>query len=410
VETNNEIKVYKYRWVVLLILFALNVVMQIHYLAFASITGEAAKYYGVSDLQINYIALSFMLIYVIISLPTAYILNRFGLRKGLSIGAGILGAFALLKGFYAESYSMVLFSSVLIAFAQPLIGNAATRVSAVWFPVAKRGVITSVIFLSQFIGMLLALAVTPFIVARYEIKGMMMIYGVITFVVTLIFMVFIREKPPTPPSLEDDNMRVNTLEGIKYFLKSRSGMIILFTFFCGMGIFNAIATCLEQILRSRSFDYNTIGLLGGLMLFAGIFGAFIVSSLSDKVGKRKPYIIAGSLFIIPSLLLIGFATNHTVVMVACLIFGFSLLGIGPLGFQYAAEISVPAPETVSQSILQLSGQLAGLVFVLGMNVFGDNIKLAIIIFAAMVFVAILLQTRMKESLVNSQTVNDPNSK
>lgn len=400
-ETNHAIKVYKYRWVVLLILFALNVVMQIHYLIFASITGEAAKYYGVSDLQINYVALAFMLIYILISIPTAFILNRFGLRKGLSIGAAILGIFALLKGFYADNYTMVLLSSVLIAFAQPLIGNAATRVSAVWFPVATRGVITSVIFLSQFIGMLLALAITPFVVTRYEIKGMMMIYGVITFLVSLVFIVFIREKPPTPPSLEEDNIRVNTFEGIKYFFKSHSGLIILVTFFCGMGIFNAVTTCLEQILRSRNFDYNTVGILGGLMLFAGIFGAFFWSSISDKVGKRKPFIILGSLFIIPSLLAIGFAMNHTVVMIACLVLGFSLLGIGPLGFQYAAEISVPAPETVSQSILQLSGQLAGLIFVLSMNAFGDSIKLAIIAFSALVLVAILLQTRMKESIVKN---------
>jgi MFS family permease len=404
-KNNNNIKLYSYRWVVLIVFFALNLIMQIHYLTFASITGEAAKYYGVSDLKINFLAASYMLVYVLMSLPVAYILNRLGLYKGVGLGAVLLGIFGLLKGFYAGNYTIVLWSSIALAVAQPLIGNGVTRFSTVWFPVAHRGVITGIVMLSQFVGMLLALAITPYIVEKYEIKGMLMIYGVITFIICIIFLMFMREKPPTPPDIEEGIVRTDTWEGIKLYFRSPGGLIILVTFFFGLGIFNSVTTCLEQILRSRNYDYNTVGMLGGLMLFAGIVGACFWPVLSDKLARRKSIIMAGSLLIIPCLLAIDLSMHHTVIVLACLGFGFALLGVGPVLFQYAAEISVPAPETVSQSILQLSGQFAGLLFVLGMNAFGDYTKGTLVVFAAMVLVAFLLQTRMKESPVFANKIN-----
>ena len=38
------------------------------------------------------------------------------------------------------------------------------------------------------------------------------------------------------------------------------------------------------------------------------------------------------------------------------------------GFQYAAEISYPAPESTSQGILLWVGQLTGMIFVAGMSI------------------------------------------
>jgi hypothetical protein len=50
------------------------------------------------------------------------------------------------------------------------------------------------------------------------------------------------------------------------------------------------------------------------------------------------------------------------------VLGFFVMSAGPIGFQYAAEVSAPAPESTSQGLLLLSGQITGLVFVAGMTV------------------------------------------
>ena len=50
--------------------------------------------------------------------------------------------------------------------------------------------------------------------------------------------------------------------------------------------------------------------------------------------------------------------------------GFFFLGGAPILFQYSAEINAPAPESTSQGLLMLAGQVGGILFVLGMNEFG----------------------------------------
>jgi len=44
------------------------------------------------------------------------------------------------------------------------------------------------------------------------------------------------------------------------------------------------------------------------------------------------------------------------------------MSAGPIGFQYAAEVCYPAPESSSQGILLWVGQLTGMVFVAGMSI------------------------------------------
>ena len=57
-----KFRVYPYRWVVLAMFALINVAIQILWICFAPITGPAAKFYGVSDLQIGFLAMSLSLI------------------------------------------------------------------------------------------------------------------------------------------------------------------------------------------------------------------------------------------------------------------------------------------------------------------------------------------------------------
>ena len=57
-------RVYPYRWVILAMFMLVNLAIQILWICFAPITGPAAKYYGVSDLQIGFLAMSFMVVYI----------------------------------------------------------------------------------------------------------------------------------------------------------------------------------------------------------------------------------------------------------------------------------------------------------------------------------------------------------
>jgi hypothetical protein len=53
------------------------------------------------------------------------------------------------------------------------------------------------------------------------------------------------------------------------------------------------------------------------------------------------------------------------------VFGFFIMGAAPVGFQYAAEVSRPAPESTSLGMILLSGQVSGILFILIMGLAGN---------------------------------------
>jgi hypothetical protein len=62
-----------------------------------------------------------------------------------------------------------------------------------------------------------------------------------------------------------------------------------------------------------------------------------------------------------------YATSSWALFLSGFAFGFFLLSAGPVGFQYAAEITHPAPEGTSNTLLLVMGQVSGILFILGMD-------------------------------------------
>ncbi len=92
-------KVYGYRWVVLLAFMGVVAINQLLWITFAAITGNAAAYYGVSDLSIGVLSLSFMMVYIMVSIPASWMIDTYGMRVAVGLGVVLTGAFGLLRGF-----------------------------------------------------------------------------------------------------------------------------------------------------------------------------------------------------------------------------------------------------------------------------------------------------------------------
>jgi sugar phosphate permease len=398
-----KMKVYGYRWVVLFVFALINAIVQVHWVNFASITGEAAAFYGVTPMQIGLLSMSFMVMYIFLCIPASYMIDTYGLRIGVGIGAALTGIFGLLKGIYATNYTIIFISQLGLAVAQPFVMNAMTKVSAKWFPMDERATATGLAALSQYVGIIIALAVTPFIFKAYAMKGMLMIYGISSVVAAIAFLVFIKDSPPTPSSEYHDEDTVTVFAGINRMFKHRDMILLLILFFFGLGMFNAVTTWIEQILSPRGFNSEQAGLIGGVMMIGGIIGAVILPLLSDKLRKRKPLLILTMIGIAPGLIGLTFATGFPMLLVSGFILGFFIMSAGPIGFQYGAEISYPTPESSSQGMLLLAGQISGIIFIYAM----DKLRITatgsmtpfMIVFVVMALVNILLAFLMKESLL-----------
>ncbi|NOY99301.1 MAG: major facilitator superfamily domain-containing protein 7, partial [Chloroflexi bacterium] len=400
---NSTYKVYGYRWVVLVAYMIAVAVNQMLWITFAPITSTASGYYGVPDLSIGLLSMIFMIVYIFVSVPASWVIDTYGIRIAVGIGVALTGIFGLMRGLIAEDYTLILIAQIGIAVGQPFILNAVTTVAARWFPADERATASGLGSLAIYLGILAGMLLTPYLTLRSNIDGMLMIYGIVAVVVTGVFFVGAKERPPTPPCPPGRDERSLVFDGLKQMLRQRDFILLLAIFFVGLGVFNAASTWIEDILRPRGFSITQAGMTGGLMIIGGIVGAVIVPLLSDHYRKRKPFIVIAVVGATLGLIGLTYAGDYTLLLLSAFILGFFLLSAGPLGFQYGAEITYPAPEGTSNGLLLLMGQISGIVFILGMDALKSpqtgSMTAPLTILILLMVVGIFLSTRIGEATI-----------
>ena len=365
----SEIRVYSYRWIVLVVFMFILGMTQLLWITFAPITKNAAQFYGVSDLKIGLFSMSFMIVYIFVSIPASWVIDTYGFRVGVGVGAVLTGVFALTRGIFASDYNLVLLSQVGIAVGQPFVLNSITKVAARWFPINERATAAGLGSLALYLGIVAGMALTPYLTIKYGLPEMLYIYGIVSLISAFTFILLAREKPPTPPCPPGQEERALMLDGLNQMIRQKDFIILMVVFFIGLGIFNGVTTWIEDIIRPRGFTVVQAGNLGGLMVIGGIIGAVVMPLLSDFYRKRKPFILLAVIGAIPGLLGITFATGYWLLLLSGFVFGFFILSAGPIGFQFGAELTYPAPEGTSNGLLILMGQISGIIFIFAMDRF-----------------------------------------
>jgi len=100
-------------------------------------------------------------------------------------------------------------------------------VGASWFPVQERATAAGIPVLAQFVGIIIAMALTPLLTNPHGITGMLLLYGVVSGAIALLFCVFMKEKPPTPPAREGTVEHFRFFEGIRDLFKNRDVLFMI---------------------------------------------------------------------------------------------------------------------------------------------------------------------------------------
>ncbi|CAM3565576.1 MFS transporter [Parendozoicomonas haliclonae] len=397
---NDRIKTGDYpfwRWIMLLVLMLLSALIQLQWLTHAAVARPAESFYFYQIqqrpwLEIDNLALLFMVVYLFLSIPASWLITRIGLKNSLQISALLLGAFSLLKGLEADSLATVFVAQLGLAIIQPVILNASTTLADQWFPLEERALANGLTILSLFIGVIAVMAITPeFAVSdpsdgSYG-KGIPMIveiYGVVCAVISATCFCLLKDSPVQTNTSADTsantseiahNTKLPVRECLRRLLHDRNMRICIFLFMVGLGLFNAISSLTDAISASLRVE-DSDGLLAMAMMVGGIIGAVVFPLLSDHRKTRKNILLLCTLGMLPSLACLAWADSlllnseaiYQLALAATALFGFFVLGAGPVGFQYVAEVTAPVPEAYSQGALYLAGQFSGILMVIAMSV------------------------------------------
>ncbi len=376
-------------------------VNQLLWITFASVTSEATQFYHVSDIMIGILSMCFMIVFIVVSIPASWIIDTYGIRIGVGIGAVLTGVFGLLRGIYTDNYTFVLIFQIGIAIGQPFLLNAITKLAANWFPVKERATASGLGTLSMYIGISAGMVITPFLTKYNGMQGTLFIFGIVSVIGALIFLVLAKDKPPTSPCSSDQEERSLVFDGMKDAFKNRQFYLLLIVFFIGLGVFNSLATWIEDILSPRGFSPEQAGIVGGVMIFGGIIGALILPILSDHFSNRIFFIKLALIGATAGLTGITFGDSYWILIISASVLGFFLLSSGPIGFQYGAEITYPAPEGTSNGLLLLVGQISGIAFIFAMDIFkspiSGSMEKPLIFLIILMIISIFISLFLRES-------------
>lgn len=395
-----------YRWVILTVFILITISIEIQWLTHASVARPAEVFYKgqfnqASFFNIDFLAMVYMLMFLIFSFPASYLIDKYGLKLTLSVSAIMVGIFSLSKAIFANNFTIIIISQIGLAIVQPVILNSATSITARWFPMDERGLAVGLSSLAQYIGIIIAMVITPLIVvsnpqlANYGdgFEKMLWIYGMVSLFSALALLFCIKEFPKgyqADTQIQKDSFK----ESVFNILKNKDMKILLFLFLIGLGIFNAISSMTDSI-AAHSGVKDSDGLIGGLMLIGGIIGALILPVLSDKFRKRKLFLVICIAGMFPGVFGLAFSdlispapeSTYKLLLISSFVVGFFIMSAGPIGFQYAAEVSYPAPESASQGMLLWIGQLSGMFFVAGMSM--NNNQYLSLFMSAFAFLSIV---------------------
>ena len=360
-----QYKVYKYRWVVLAIYMYVSALTQLYWLNFAAIDTYIEDMLHIPASDVQWLTLVFPIIQVLLTIPAGVIIDKIGFKWGVGIGAILTGAFSILRLAAPNSFVNLLISQIGISLGQPFVLNGVTKLATVWFSPKEEGTAVGLGTLALFIGMMVALGATPALVESMSYGAMLWTYAIAGVVGIIIYLLAVRSNPPTPTrSPELLAAPTSTWGGLGVILRNRNFVLLGFITLVGLGAFNGLATWLEKILHDlHSLPMSEGSTISTALIFAGMVGCIVLPILSDKIRRRKPFVLVATIGAAVCIAAMMFIRGYALDMADGIVLGFLLLGVFPIILTMSAEVTGPKYAGVSVGYLQLLGNLAAVILV-----------------------------------------------
>jgi len=309
---------------------------------------QLSEAFGLNALGVASIVGLFYYGYSPFSLITGVTLDRLGLKKVIPLGAFAVGIGAIL--FVTGNHTIASIGRFLqgAGGAVPLVG--AVYIVSKYFPASKAA---TLIGAAQMFGMAGGFAgqfaVGPAIGSGFPWQRFWIVMGVVGMILGVILFLFL---PKEERKQKPDNYFKSTLDAFILVVKNPQSILCGFIaalIFIPTTIFDMIwgVRFLEE---GYGLDYGTAVMRSAAVPFGWIIGCPLLGFISDRIGRRKPIIIGGS-----------------IVLLACLTFAlYGRVGIFP-PFSIAVTIGIASgagmiPYTVIKEANppQFSGTATGI--------------------------------------------------
>lgn len=339
------------------------------WISFASVTAAAADTFHTTELLIGLLVSVGPICSAVFSIPGGAVADRFGYRTPLLWSGLATAGFALLRPM-APDFPMLLLLTVGLLIPQPFLINAVADLVNRHFPEDEAATATGLGTMSIFLGITVGLVATPPLESAVGVRGSQFVYAGVA---ALALLVFWAVAPKQVPDRLATSVELTIRQAIRRVVRSSAQWKLSVALFLGFGLYIGITTWLEEILKPRGFDATAAGLVAGVITIAGMAGSVAIGALSDRIQRRKPFLVAAGVVGAPCLWVLGHAGSMAGLLAAASLLGFFVLAALPVAISIASEEQTLGPQVASTAVgvMLMAGNLGGAAIVAVMGVMKD---------------------------------------
>lgn len=325
--------------------------------------------YHFSKIDLGVVFSAFGLTYTFLQVPIARWSEVKGHRIGVAAMTAWYGLFTVLSGFFASNLGGLAVVRGLTGLGESASMPAVTGALTRWVPPRLRGLSQGFMHAFTRVGAAITLPLSVFALLQFGITGPFWVFGVLTFLVGVLWFAIFRNSPEQAPRAS----RLNPLNW-RILLQDRSVWALSLADFCYFYTLTIYLTWFPTFLVAhRHFTLLKVGLVGGLPFLGGAIGGMVGGRLSDYLGARTgrielwrriiPFI--GMLGSVALVLPAAFATNETVAITLFTLSFFFLDATISVFWAIAMDIGGDNAGTVAglmNTCANIGGLLSPLVF------------------------------------------------
>lgn len=385
----------RYRWVMLALLWLLYVAFGLIQRSLAPLVTPILADLRLSFTEMGFILGSWQFTYIAVAVVAGTLIDRWGIRRSLLLGAIALGLSAALR-YFAAGFGSLLGAVALAGVGGPMISIGCPKAISLWFAGKDRGTAVGIYLTGPWIGGIIALTLTNGLIMPLlgqSWRQTFLLYGLLTFAAGLLWWVLARDKAAVSPGDAPGMLQL-----FRRFIRVRNVRIVLCLGLLTFAIIHAMTNWLPKILENGGFSPAMAGAASAIPLAAGIPSILLLPRLVPAAWRGR-FLALCSLLTLAMLALIMTASGA--LLLAALV-GFGIT-VSPF-YGILTLILMDSPEVGSAYMGSVSGlffcvsEVGGFAGPLAMGAIVDmtgSFQMGTLFFAALCLTSFLLSLGLR---------------
>lgn len=222
---------------------------------------------NISFSQMGLILGSWQFVYIMASIGAGNLIDRWGERKSLLVGALIIGLSASLR-YFSQGFWTMLPVVALLGVGGPMMSVGGPKVISLWFEGKRRATVLGIFMTGSSIGIYLGFALTNSVVMplfNYSWRITFLSYGILAFVAGLLWWFMAKEVKPEATAERMDVIRV-----LSQIIRIRNVQLVLIMGLLSFATIHGLMNWLPKILETGGMSPSLAGFAASAYIITGI--------------------------------------------------------------------------------------------------------------------------------------------